>query len=139
MHEFAVGVYTNLVVCVCTLYHHKVYLAHVLSPFSRRSYIYPYLDFIRWTLDGILVESLVPQLKKFLPWLIDEYQYPFQFPLLDRDGTQGGEKPFREMSPWSETLSDLKTENKNKLRKIVMLLIFQVSFMHVIHACNVDV
>ena len=98
---------------------------------------YPYL--IRWTLDDIFLESLVLNIKIFLPWLIDAYQYPFQFPLLDRNGTQGGGKPFREMSPWSETLSDLKTENKNKLRKIVMLLIFQVSSMHVIHACNVDV
>ena len=101
--------------CVCTLYHHRIYLARALFFVILDEKLYPYLA--RWTLDSIFVESLAPQLKIFLPWLIDEYQYPFEFPLLDRDGTLGGEKPFREMSPWSETLSDLKAGNKNKPRE----------------------
>ena len=78
-----------------------------------------------WTvLEVYLLKSLVPQLKISLPWLIEEYQYPFEFPLLNRDGTLGGEKPFREMSPWSETLSDLKAENRNKLLRKSLRLIF---------------
>ena len=77
-----------------------------------------------WTvLEVYLLKSLVPQLKISLPWLIEEYQYPFEFPLLNRDGTLGGEKPFREMSPWSETLSDLKAENnKNYFHRAVKIL-----------------